>query len=148
VDGCYSHWVGGCWSLLSAALGLITTDLWSREGLARYILSCCQSPRGGLRDKPSKHPDAYHTNYCLAGLSAAQYVAEYVALEGEDEKETLEDENAGIVPLTAPFQWRIARESGGPWSEDVKVNPVHPVFVVPVDRVKECQDYFGSKSGF
>lgn len=60
VDGCYSHWVGGCWPLLQAAL---TADagspsgpgsFFSEDGLRRYILSCCQHEQGGLRDKPGK----------------------------------------------------------------------------------------------
>lgn len=65
VDGCYSHWIGGCWPLVQAAVqGPMTMGnaqapqnfcrLFSSEGLARYILSCCQTPGGGLRDKPSK----------------------------------------------------------------------------------------------
>lgn len=64
IDGCYSWWVGACWPLLEAALNgpqisansahPITGSLYSREGLIRYILCCCQSERGGLRDKPSK----------------------------------------------------------------------------------------------
>lgn len=64
VDGCYSHWVGGCWPLLEAAIkqtpaerqkvDLPKTALYSRDGLIRYILACCQSEKGGLRDKPSK----------------------------------------------------------------------------------------------
>lgn len=64
VDGCYSHWVGGCWPLLEAALNgpqeaenpkrVVTGSLYNRQGLIRYILSCCQGKRGGLRDKPSK----------------------------------------------------------------------------------------------
>ena len=32
-----------------------------------------QAPTGGLRDKPSKNADAYHTLYNLAGLSSAQH---------------------------------------------------------------------------
>lgn len=63
VDGCYSHWVGGCWPLLEAAInipqsnkGMVkssnTGHLFSREGLIRYVLSCCQAENGGLRDKP------------------------------------------------------------------------------------------------
>lgn len=32
-----------------------------------------QNPGGGLRDKPGKGPDAYHTCYNLAGLSSAQH---------------------------------------------------------------------------
>lgn len=31
------------------------TSLWSREGLSRYILACCQDEYGGLRDKPGKY---------------------------------------------------------------------------------------------
>lgn len=29
--------------------------------------------KGGLRDKPGKPVDYYHTCYCLSGLSAAQH---------------------------------------------------------------------------
>lgn len=89
VDGCYSHWVGGCFPLIEACLNSTGTgsgesggnmaaddpaatqaatttskprlapaeeSLFSREGLIRYILCCCQdqSKRGGLRDKPGK----------------------------------------------------------------------------------------------
>lgn len=71
VDGCYSHWVGGCWPLIEASLngpeGPATEpavhppmqaddSLFSRNGLIRYILCCGQdlSKRGGMRDKPSK----------------------------------------------------------------------------------------------
>lgn len=74
VDGCYSTWVGGCWALVEAALNGpqdevpvgpsgelgpenkgVVGSLWSREGLARYILTCCQAMRGGMRDKPGKY---------------------------------------------------------------------------------------------
>ena len=70
VDGCYSHWVGGCFPLIETCLRPLddsTTpahrlppapeSLFSREGLIRYILCCCQdqSRRGGLRDKPGKY---------------------------------------------------------------------------------------------
>lgn len=65
VDACYSHWVGGCWPFLEAALekslgsdemgkDLNIRSLYSREALVRYVLSCCQSTGGGLRDKPGK----------------------------------------------------------------------------------------------
>lgn len=65
VDGCYSHWLGACWPMVQAALqgpsptdhpeGLPQVDdLYSSEGLARYIICCCQAPAGGLRDKPFK----------------------------------------------------------------------------------------------
>lgn len=64
VDGCYSHWIGGCWPLVEGALqesyelpsAQISPQprIFSAEALTRYILSCAQAPNGGLRDKPSK----------------------------------------------------------------------------------------------
>jgi protein farnesyltransferase subunit beta len=40
--------------------------------LERYILLCAQEMKGGLRDKPSKPRDFYHSCYNLSGLSIAQ----------------------------------------------------------------------------
>ena len=77
VDGCYSWWVGALFPLLhlahssqqSLAVGAIDA-----VGLQRYVLLCGQSGVGGLRDKPGKGPDLYHTCYCLSGLSVAQWL--------------------------------------------------------------------------
>jgi protein farnesyltransferase subunit beta len=80
VDGCYSHWIGGCWPLMQASLnGPLTSadtnlsgigNLYSAEGLARYILCCCQAPHGGLRDKPSKYVS--HRSIALTCLMLQQ----------------------------------------------------------------------------
>ncbi|KAH3667026.1 hypothetical protein WICMUC_005373 [Wickerhamomyces mucosus] len=71
VDGCYSFWVGGLIPIFDIILG--EEEAVSRAGLQNYILACCQNDRnGGLRDKPSKQPDFYHTTYCLFGLAIAQ----------------------------------------------------------------------------
>eukprot|EP00892_Ulva_mutabilis_P003941 jgi/Ulvmu1/1919/UM012_0079.1 len=40
-------------------------------GLQMWLLLACQQP-SGLRDKPGKSPDFYHTCYCLSGLAVAQ----------------------------------------------------------------------------
>ncbi|KAK7018634.1 protein farnesyltransferase subunit beta [Favolaschia claudopus] len=93
VDGCYSWWVGGAFALLEA-IGInpaavpaapsgkqdddknwadIDDSLMNRKALQEYILLAGQHPAGGLRDKPPKHADAYHTLSCLAGLSSAQH---------------------------------------------------------------------------
>ena len=45
------------------------------QALQHWLLAACQAPRGGLRDKPGKPPDLYHTCYCLAGLGVAQAAA-------------------------------------------------------------------------
>lgn len=39
---------------------------------------CCQQSRGGLKDKPGKSADYYHTCYCLSGLSSAQHASNCV----------------------------------------------------------------------
>ncbi|KAI5059258.1 hypothetical protein GOP47_0025577 [Adiantum capillus-veneris] len=47
--------------------------LFNTQALQGYILLCCQVLEGGLRDKPGKARDYYHTCYCLSGLSIAQF---------------------------------------------------------------------------
>ncbi|CAK1550512.1 unnamed protein product [Leptosia nina] len=78
VDGCYSFWQGAILPIVSAILAqddkeLIETVLFNQDALQEYILICCQSPEGGLRDKPGKPRDIYHTCYTLSGLSVAQH---------------------------------------------------------------------------
>jgi len=50
--------------------------LFDTEKLQEYIIFCCQMNHGGLRDKPGKRPDYYHTCYSLSGLSMAQHQLE------------------------------------------------------------------------
>ena len=64
---------------------LIQNDaVYDSLALQLWLLVCCQGAkgRGGLRDKPGKGADYYHTCYCLSGLSSSQYAAGLV-LGGE-----------------------------------------------------------------
>ena len=45
----------------------------NQHALQKYILHCAQALDGGLRDKPGKPRDFYHTCYNLSGLSCAQW---------------------------------------------------------------------------
>jgi protein farnesyltransferase subunit beta len=47
--------------------------LFDQLAVQAYILACCQDLQGGLRDKPPKYRDYYHTCYALAGLAVTQY---------------------------------------------------------------------------
>jgi protein farnesyltransferase subunit beta len=47
--------------------------LYNARALQGWLLSCCQAAEGGLRDKPGKPRDFYHTCYCLSGLASAQH---------------------------------------------------------------------------
>jgi protein farnesyltransferase subunit beta len=139
VDGCYSHWIGGCWSILEAAT---STNLWNRAALARYIFAAGQDQKGGLKDKPGKRPDAYHSCYCLAGLSAAQHRYAY-------------DENVnkglGTGTLGAPYHWKtegLYESEDKVWEDEDIVKPVHPVFVISYMAVYEIRKYFEDKEGF
>ncbi|CAG8450622.1 795_t:CDS:10 [Ambispora gerdemannii] len=93
VDGCYSFWVGGLFPLLEDILTrkqyerrniageeelakFIAQPLFDRESLQEYILVSCQSPSGGLMDKPYLHPDFYHTCYCLTLEESLMWVEE------------------------------------------------------------------------
>jgi protein farnesyltransferase subunit beta len=177
VDGCYSHWVGGCWPLIEAALDRqaplsdasrqAPEPLYSREGLIRYILCCCQASQGGLRDKPetyvllprpengiratvadsfNRRPDAYHSCYVLAGLSSAQYSNHY---------------HQPAAPFPAPstlpaYLWTkptLAHASAGPeekaaiFNHDDCVGEVHPIFVIPWKLAESTRTFFESKVG-
>ena len=48
--------------------------LYNTAALRLWLLRCCQSPRGGFRDKPGKPVDYYHTCYCLSGLASCQAI--------------------------------------------------------------------------
>ncbi|KAF2465432.1 terpenoid cyclases/Protein prenyltransferase [Lindgomyces ingoldianus] len=136
VDGCYSHWVGSCWALVEAAAG--KKGLWNRNALGRYILSAAQFKKGGLLDKPGKRPDAYHTCYNLAGLSAVQRI--YIFDEGRQR-------GVGNGDLVAPFHWKEDGLYDGDkvWDNDDVVDRVHPVFVVPWGKAEDCRLYFERK---
>lgn len=145
VDACYSHWIGGCWALLEAAMrgpgkasskSLPSNSLWNREGLTRYLLCCCQAEAGGLRDKPDTRPDAYHTCYSLAGLNAAQNHYYYSA--ETDQRE---------APLSAGLNWRVdaSREEDVVFDEDDRVRLVHPVYVLPWGTAEQTREFFSDK---
>ena len=95
VDGCYSFWQGGAVAVLDgwylengagvasdfdSSMQTSTQDNIMEDELTfdeillqRYILLCAQDVNGGLRDKPSKPRDFYHSCYNLSGLSVAQH---------------------------------------------------------------------------
>ncbi|KAJ9292938.1 hypothetical protein DTO271G3_8236 [Paecilomyces variotii] len=153
VDGCYSHWVGGCWPLIQAALNGTQSlsqpvqpsvgSLYSREGLTRYILACCQSKRGGLRDKPGKHPDSYHTCYTLTGLSSLQ-----------NHHFHTDDSSASRSVFSSAFSWKYTPiVSSSQVDSDVNVfderdrlQAFHPIYSIPHKAAENMRAWFESRS--
>ena len=108
-----------------------------QRALQRYILHCCQQREGGLRDKPSKPRDFYHTCYCLSGLAAAQRA--HMARRFGDAAELLTGEGP-------------AEEGEGGGDEDAVVMgapsnllcETHPVFNIRPCKVRAALRAFGA----
>ncbi|KAK3492286.1 terpenoid cyclases/Protein prenyltransferase [Neurospora hispaniola] len=166
VDGCYSHWAGGCFPLIEASLspsgpgsekhktatGLAAApeSLYSREGLIRYILCCCQdqTKRGGLRDKPYKMSDPYHTNYVLSGLSSAQHQWD---LDSDPLPLPNGDTTPSLAAVGADSVWNVfpyIDENDQIYEDSDRVRPIHPAYAIPQKNVNAIRAYFQGRSGF
>nr|AKG25432.1 farnesyltransferase subunit beta [Hematodinium sp. SG-2015] len=79
VDSCYSFWQGAVFPILHDVMQRDGIDVpedhfWmAPEPLQMYVMLACQNPLGGLRDKPGKSPDFYHSCYSLSGIAAVQH---------------------------------------------------------------------------
>ncbi|KAH8111560.1 terpenoid cyclases/Protein prenyltransferase [Phellopilus nigrolimitatus] len=176
VDACYAWWVGGCFPLLRA-LGVggfhpvpppqthsddgddddseqwsdVDDELFNRLGLQEYILYAAQHPMGGLRDKPPKPADAYHTLYALSGLSTAQHhVAQSHELRDKFRREwnPQEEDEQGLDEMH-----KIAYAEARAWREEEggstyvggagdRLNATHPVFNLTITHVREILVHF------
>ena len=77
VDSCYSFWQGASLVILRDLFEFarlpVGTNFWlNQEALEKYIVCACQCESGGLRDKPGKNPDYYHSCYALSGLAVVK----------------------------------------------------------------------------
>ncbi|KAF8337558.1 terpenoid cyclases/Protein prenyltransferase, partial [Cantharellus anzutake] len=186
VDGCYSWWVGGLFPILDDIMGepLMSRDaagrdttvdehgedewadddiesLFNRQALQRFILISSQADTGGLRDKPSKPADAYHTLYNLSGLSAAQHRLHRPPQERERVAKAWK--SSWSLPIIKPngnaverFPDEVRREifvTSTSWVEDEpasryvggkvnRVNATHPVFDLTMTTTKAFMDHF------
>ncbi|KAL5582558.1 hypothetical protein UlMin_015000 [Ulmus minor] len=87
------------------------------SALQQYILLCSQVHEGGLRDKPGKPRDYYHTCYCLSGLSVCQYC-------GSNDEESPPERTAVL----------------GPYSN--LLEPIHPLFNLVLDKYEDAHEFF------
>jgi protein farnesyltransferase subunit beta len=105
---------------MSSSSPLSYALLFDKPMLQRYILLCAQDVNGGLRDKPSKPRDFYHTCYNLSGLSLAQHCG---SASKDDEDNTPQENNYGHPTLS-------------------KVAASHPCYNVRLERVQVVLDHF------
>lgn len=122
---------------------------------------------GGLRDKPDTDPDPYHTHYVLAGLSNAQHYPTFSAAKAARVARgfkpidiSAQQKQSRAIVLGSNESWEegtrrmkdfYSRAMG--WDVDpgrkiilgAKENellPVHPIFAVRPEIVKDIMDYF------
>lgn len=89
------------------------------QALLDYIMVCCQVQFGGLRDKPGRGRDYYHTCYCLSGLAVAA-------------AEPSNAESSNTEPSVAPDAWKAA------------VGIVHPVYNVVAPKAEAALAHFSA----
>lgn len=101
-------------SATTEAKGPISGELsFDQAALQRYTLLCGQHVEGGLRDKPSKARDFYHSCYSLSGLSVSQH---------------------GSSKDGVPLVYGDARTN--------VLKPTHECFNIRVDRVEKARERF------
>ncbi|GAA5901755.1 hypothetical protein JCM8208_003577 [Rhodotorula glutinis] len=143
VDGCYSWWGGGLLPVVESLLAeregegegegeeAVERELYDRTALQQYITLVAQAPSGGLRDKPGKPADAYHTCYNLSGAASAQHKPR--ALSRRARRALGEAALAWEVPPSNKVVY------GDPANELV---PAHPVFNITFPHVQGMMAHF------
>ncbi|KDN48853.1 terpenoid cyclases/Protein prenyltransferase [Tilletiaria anomala UBC 951] len=138
--------------------------LYDRVSLQEYILFVAQVETGGLRDKPGKRPDAYHTCYNLSGLSLAQHrllpceqsfaAFQKVWKRASPEEAPGSTSSAGAKAEADADAWRSHCYAATlAWREDFAqryavggeqnfLTPTHPVMNIAFIRAKGIMDYF------
>lgn len=182
VDGCYSWWCGGAFALLEALgiggsenavrgprptkegkdrdEGGVEGDTWddvddsvfNRVALQEYILYAAQHPAGGLRDKPPKNADAYHTLYCLAGLSTAQHHVFPSATRRAEIAKAWVSSSDTTTPAADELRNRVFCDTLA-WTEEEggsvivggmnnRVNATHPLTNLTITHSEALMEYF------
>ncbi|GAC97897.1 farnesyltransferase beta subunit [Pseudozyma hubeiensis SY62] len=132
--------------------------LFDRVGLQEYILVAAQrtgSKGGGLRDKPGKSPDAYHTCYNLSGLSLAQHsvrlsieTSKFLYQHFRSDGQQQDDEWSRKVyatmlawTLSARDEIVVEAAAGTEGAQSNRLNPTHPIFNITFPRAKAFMDW-------
>lgn len=142
VDGCYSFWIGGLVPIFEALLPE-SPEVTSRAALNNYLLCACQDEKmGGMRDKPGKMPDYYHTHYGLFGVIFSQ------------SKYSINEETLNKYQQLSPLDcWAYAFEAKdidptvAQFDEVDRLDKVNPIFPLPEGVINKFKEYWLKKDG-
>jgi prenyltransferase beta subunit len=132
VDFDYDPWLGGNTTSSPPDHAKLLLDV---PMLERYILLCGQDVNGGLRDKPSKQRDFYHSCYALSGLSILQHYA------GTEIADVNGDETSSSTPDQQPPSQPTHVDSYGHRPSNL-VSQTHPCYNIHVNRVQQILGHF------
>ena len=125
-----------------------------QEAVQAYTTLCCQNAQGGLKDKPTKGPDPYHTMYSLAGNSIMQHRSDYDRLhadtpEAKEFRAAFDGNYGNMLHKDASMEERDKAEAdmttmfAGVLSN--KLRRLNPVFNVRFDYVEKAKAYYRNK---
>ncbi|KAH9990916.1 terpenoid cyclases/protein prenyltransferase alpha-alpha toroid [Russula vinacea] len=170
VDGCYSWWVGGAFALLEA-LGLsphvaapptsahedetaklaesgwndADDSFFNRHALQEFILFAGSIPLAAcVTNHRSMNPDAYHTAYCISGLSAAQHHVYPSRARREEVRAAWEGED-GVRAAAFAEALCWTEENGGSYivgSAANRINATHPLFNLTITHAEGIMAHF------
>ena len=110
----------------NSTLNLPFPLLYDVSMLERFILLCAQEVTGGLRDKPSKPRDFYHTCYNLSGLSIAQHCCRRNNDDNDNDNDNDDDDEN--------------YDEGFGDAKQTLVEMTHPCYNIRIDRVAAILD--------
>lgn len=96
-----------------------------------------------IANRLTRHADAYHSCYALAGLSSAQHRNEY-DLSAEPESDEV---GYAFAWVHSEARTRQRPEDEGVFEEEDTVEPIHPIYVIPFAAVEQTRVWFSNRKG-
>lgn len=112
VDSCYTFWQGATFNIIFEYFQhkpQYRNFLYEPYNLYKYLLLCCQARTGGMKDKPSKGEDPYHTMYALIGLALSVNLVRKVGNSYELKEDWPESVFAEMDPIFSIPKKFVAR---------------------------------------
>lgn len=100
------------------------------------MIACQNLEVGGLKDKPGKHPDIYHTCYSLAGLSLSQTKPDYKGLYATNPEKDLAS-FTGQEPESSKVLLSHLQENSLP--------RINTVYNAKFDKLEKARSFFAAK---
>lgn len=103
--------------------------LCNQRALQGYTIFCCQSSDGGMKDKPRKNVDIYHTMYSLAGMSICQHKSKIWEKQMKEEAKGEDSDKVENTCLLAGAEFNLLER-------------VNPLYNARDELIQKAKNYF------